>query len=244
MTNTDYGAVALVGSGEYLPQMDDVDQVLLATLGDGPHTVALLPTASALEPGMPQHWNGLGLRHFQKFGVNVEPLLVLSREDAHQQAIVDGLARSNFMYFSGGNPQHIVATWRDTPAWAMLQERRRQGAVLAGCSAGAMMMGGMTINIRQTFSGGGPEWVPALGVVPELAILPHFDRMRQRATPERFAAMLESAPEGITVIGVDEDTALVRFRTHWQVLGLQGVSVFDREGREKRYRSGEHVPLG
>ena len=47
--------------------------------------------------------------------------------------------------------------------------------------------------------------------------------------------MLDSVPEGITVIGVDEDTALVRFRTHWQVLGLQGVSVFDRERREKRY---------
>ena len=64
MTNTEYGAVALVGSGEYLPQMDDVDQALLSTLGDGPHTVALLPTASALEPGMPQHWNGLGLATF------------------------------------------------------------------------------------------------------------------------------------------------------------------------------------
>ena len=29
MTNFDFGAVALVGSGEYLPQMDEVDQALL-----------------------------------------------------------------------------------------------------------------------------------------------------------------------------------------------------------------------
>lgn len=244
MTNTEYGAVALVGSGEYLPQMDHVDRVLLATLGDGSHTVALVPTASALEPGMPEHWNGLGVAHFQKFDVWVEPLMVLSREDTHKQTIVDSLARSNLIYFSGGNPVHIVETWRDSPAWAMLQQRQGLGAVLAGCSAGAMMMGGVTLNIRQAFSGNGPEWIPALGVIPELAILPHFDRLRQRASPEQFAAMLNSVPDGISVIGVDEDTALVRFRTHWQVLGLQGVSLFDRQHRETRFASGEHVPIG
>jgi cyanophycinase len=241
---TEYGAVALVGSGEYLPQMEDVDRMLLATLGDGPHTVALVPTASALEPGMPEYWNRLGLLHFQRFGVQVEPLLVLGREDAHRQPNVDSLAESDFIYFSGGNPLHIVEAWRDTPAWAMIQERRRQGAVLAGCSAGAMMMGGVTLNIRTAISGGAPEWVPALGVVPELAILPHFDRLRERTTPDRFAALLECVPEGITVVGVDEDTALVRFRTHWQVLGRQGVSIFDGAGHETRYAAGEHVPLG
>jgi cyanophycinase-like exopeptidase len=105
-------------------------------------------------------------------------------------------------------------------------------------------MGGMTISIRQALTGGAPEWVPALGVIPELAILPHFDRMRERTTHDRFAALLASAPEGITVVGVDEDTALVRFRTHWQVLGDKGVSLFDRHGRETRFASGEHVPLG
>ncbi len=43
------GPVALVGSGEYLPQMNEIDRMLLDSLGEGPKRVALLPTASGLE---------------------------------------------------------------------------------------------------------------------------------------------------------------------------------------------------
>ena len=66
------GAIALVGSGEYLPVMDDVDRVLLDTLG-GPALahVVVIPTASGLEPGMPEQWNARGVAHFRRLGAQV-----------------------------------------------------------------------------------------------------------------------------------------------------------------------------
>ena len=33
----------------------------------------------------------------------------------------------SFFYFSGGNPQHVVATWQDTPAWECLLQRWQHG---------------------------------------------------------------------------------------------------------------------
>lgn len=49
------GALALVGSGEYLPQMDQIDRFLLDTIGGAAGAkVVLLPTASGLELGSPE----------------------------------------------------------------------------------------------------------------------------------------------------------------------------------------------
>jgi cyanophycinase len=237
------GAIALVGSGDYLPVIDDVDRALIDTLG-GPANarVVVIPTASGLEPGMPAQWNERGVAHFRRLGADVTPIMVLDHDAALDPGLTDTLAQANFFYFSGGNPQHVVAVWQDTPAWECLVQRWQQGAVIAGCSAGAMMLGGFTFNIRRAIGGGTPEWLPALGVLPRIATLPHFDQLRRRAAPGLLEGLLESRPDDVTVVGVDEDTALIRFSGFWQVLGRQSVSVFSRDG-ETRYSAGERVPL-
>jgi cyanophycinase-like exopeptidase len=69
-------------------------------------------------------------------------------------------------------------------------------------------------------------------------VLPHFDRMASRMGRETLALLAASVPMGLTLIGVDEDTALVRLPdgppsagpSLWQVMGRQGVSVFTADG--------------
>ncbi|HEX2910771.1 MAG TPA: Type 1 glutamine amidotransferase-like domain-containing protein [Chloroflexia bacterium] len=248
------GAVALVGSGEYLDVMNETDHLLLNTLG-GPETarVAVIPTASGLEPGNPERWNEMGVRHFSKLGAQVEPVWLIGREDASAEKVLDILKRSNFFYFSGGNPNHLIESLRDTPAWQIIREAHARGAVLAGCSAGAMAFGGYTINIRAAMSGQPPQLVRALGLIPGLITFPHFDRMRagRFVNPAQFKDFLTGAPqeEALTIIGVDEDTALVHFpnqqegKRAWQVSGRQTVSVFDKEGNAIVYSNGEQVLL-
>jgi hypothetical protein len=61
-----------------------------------------------------------------------------------------------------------------------------------------------------------------------------------------------SLPDGLTLIGVDEDTALVNFdgcgatetASAWQVLGRQGVSLIDAARGETRFAAGAQVELG
>lgn len=242
------GALALLGSGEYLDVMNDIDRLLLATVGGvASAQVVLLPTASGLEPGAPERWNQLGQRHFQALGAKVMPLSVVTREDAEDTAILEVLREANVFYFSGGSPLYLIETLRGTRAWATIVARYREGAVLAGCSAGAIMLGEYTFNHRAVLAGQPPAWQPALGVIPGLAVIAHFDRFRRRFDPEALPALVSSAPVGTTLIGIDEDTALLRLPSdtgyRWQVYGRQTVSILRRNGQPAIYAAGETVPL-
>jgi cyanophycinase len=243
------GALALVGSGEYLPHMAETDRFLLDTVG-GPALarVVVIPTASALELGMPERWNTMGVAHFRALGAQVSPVMLLTRDDAHDQQVLADLRGADMYYFSGGNPEHVIETLRDTPAWQIIRAGYLAGAVLAGCSAGAMMLGGYTLSVRAVMRGEPPRWLPGLGIAPGIVLMPHFDRMADYAGAEVFRAILAAAPPNSTLVGVDEDTALVHVpaaaEQRWQVIGRQTVSVFDHQGGRAIYRAGDAVVLG
>lgn len=245
------GAMALVGSGEYTGAMGATDSWLLASLG-GPARarVALIPTASALEPGQPARWNALGAAHFGALGARVTPLSLLGREDALARATADALHEANFYYFSGGNPEHLAETLAGSPAWEVIRARHGAGAVVAGCSAGAMMLGSYLLRVRAIREGQAPSWRQGLGLAAGLAVLPHFDRISGFLDEERVRQVLAAAPPGVTVVGIDEDTALVRLPREgagprrWRVMGRQTVAVFDEAGAATVYRAGEAVALG
>ncbi len=224
------GALALLGSGEYTAAMDETDRALLAPYRPTP-SVALLPTASGLEPGMPATWNDRGAQHFARLGAMVAKIPLVVRQDAFDASLLDLLSGHQLYYFSGGQPDYVIETLCDTPAWALIRAARADGAALAGCSAGAMMLGGSCLSVRSIRAGDSPRYTPGLGVVPQLAILPHFDRMRGLFTPQVFERALASAPAGVTLVGIDEDTALVwSNETGWRVSGRRGVTIFAAGG--------------
>lgn len=249
-SDTKTGAIALVGSGEYTAAMEETDLYLLETVG-GLETarVVIMATAAGLEdPSSPARWTQMGLGHFTKLGAKVEAAEILGRKDSEDPRWLPLLQQANFFYFSGGNPQHLIESMRDTPAWDVIRSKWSAGAVLAGCSAGAMAIGGHTANIRSIRMGSGPTWSPALGVLPKFITMPHFDRMAGFIGEAMFQQMINSAPAGSILLGVDEDTALVRTingngTPEYRVMGRQTVSVFDGEGRPTVYRSEQSVPL-
>lgn len=242
------GAVALLGSGEYLPVMNDPDRLLLETIG-GPASarVALIPMASGLEPGAPERWNQLGLDHFRELGVEAMALPLVTREDAEAEALLEQLRLANVFYFSGGSPPYLVETLRGTRAWMIIESRHRQGAAVAGCSAGAIMLGAYRFNLRAVMEGAAPAWESAMGVVPGLAVLAHFDRASRRFGLDAIRDLLGSAPPGVIAVGIDEDTVLLRVPTmtggQWQVQGRQTVTIFPGRGQPTIYKAGEIVPL-
>lgn len=253
------GPIALVGSGEYLPQMENIDRLLLERVGGGSARVVLLATAAGLEaPTSPQRWSRMGVEHFARLGARAEPVGILVRGDAFDPRWLPLLEAADFIYFSGGSPQHVIQTLDNSPAWDVIRARHAAGAVLAGCSAGAMAFGALTMQPRTLWRRGPgeidgprtPDWYPALGLLERVIVLPHFDRMASRMGREALALLAASVPVGLTLIGVDEDTALVRIddRPHsdgpfpWQVMGRRGVSVFTADG-EVRYTAGATVAL-
>src|SRR5213594_1210785 len=214
------GRLLLVGSGEFTPVMAGVDREILAGIPkERPH-VAIIPTASGLED-TPQSWSEMGIAHFAALGAEARPVMVLLREDAHAERWIDALADVDWMYFSGGRPQHAISVLERTPFWAEVARRHRNGAVLAGSSAGAMMLGEKSYAPDDFDENGLPQRVSVrdgLGVLDGHFVIPHFDLLDQFPA-ERIRAWVAVWPEGLRGIGIDEDTAIVEGVDGWTVRG-------------------------
>jgi cyanophycinase-like exopeptidase len=130
------GALALVGGAEWTDGCD-VDAELLRA--SGVQDVVVLPTAAAFEQP------DVAVEHarawFSKLGATVTALRVLSRRDALDPAHADAVRVARFIYLSGGSPLHLRSVVKETPLWDALVDAWHAGAVVAGSSAGAMVLG-------------------------------------------------------------------------------------------------------
>jgi len=230
------GPVALVGSGEFLDLMVPVDAELL----DGrPQRAVFLPTASAEEgPERVRYWTELATAHYVAMGVEPVPLEVLDREDAERPELASKVTGAGLVYLSGGNPGYLVHTLAGTAVWQAILEAWRSGAALAGCSAGACALSRVADDFRHPgrYSGEG------LAVVPQLVVLPHFDRFEQWMPGLADRTMARTPPE-TTLIGIDEETALVAAGDDFIVRGNKSVWRIDRDGTRLQFKAGERLEL-
>jgi cyanophycinase-like exopeptidase len=235
------GPIALVGSGEFLSGMVEVDAYLLGLLARERPRVAIVPTAAAEEgPASVDRWAQLGIVHFQGLGAEPVPVLIGDRDEANDPDRARALADSDLIYFSGGDPAYLVQTLADTAAMTAIKGVHAAGAALAGCSAGAMALAGSTLHWRASRTGPA-SWLPGWGIVPALGVLPHFDRMLRNRS-EWVDTLVAAAPAGVTVVGIEEHTALLGVDDEWRVFGAGGVHVY-AAGSSRAYVAGQTVPL-
>jgi len=234
------GLIALAGSGEYLPVMDEVDRFLLANCGAQARgaRVVCLPTAAGQEGQSSWgRWMQMGEQHFRRLGAEVTALPIIDRLSADDPQYAATLQAADLVYFSGGNPLYLFETLNGSGAWEALQKAWERGAVYAGCSAGAMILGQEIPNFRAAALTN----VRAFGLLPARMVFPHFDRWKL-ARAAMLAPLRRRLKADEYALGVDEETALVgRLETpEWTVLGRQTVSVITRAG-VRVYKSGEQV---
>ncbi|HZY43380.1 MAG TPA: Type 1 glutamine amidotransferase-like domain-containing protein [Anaerolineae bacterium] len=231
------GTLALVGAGEFLDAMNTVDRALLDRSGG--LRVAVLPTASAPDgPGVPERWAKLGIEHFNALGAQTDGVMALDRESCNDQSIADRVSAANLVYFSGGKPDYLYETLVDTSVWAAVKSVYDRGGVIAGCSAGAMIMGAYVPSFKMQL--GLPHivsWQPAFGLVKNSIVVPHYNEF-----PEFVSRLMFRAPKGTTMIGMDGNTALVGSNNSWLVMGQLRVTL-RIEGKTMRYLNGQSVQL-
>jgi cyanophycinase len=233
------GLIALLGSGEYLPVMDEVDKFLLANCGADGHAprVVCLPTAAGQE-GMRSwgRWMKMGEDHFRRLGADVQSLPIIDRASAENPQFEPALEAADLIYFSGGNPNYLYQTMKESRTWLAAQKAWARGAAYAGCSAGAMILSSSMPDFRRV--GFGKH--QGFGIVPAAFILPHFDAIP--AIWKSFVlALTKRLKKGETLIGVDEDTALIgKLGGSWQVHGRQTVSLYTRDGKQV-FAAGQEV---
>jgi cyanophycinase len=233
------GLIALVGSGEYLPVMEEVDRYLLDSLKiTGRHArVVCLPTAAGREGEQSvTRWSNMGIQHFNKLGADVHALPIIDRASADDVQYESVLENADLIYFSGGDPGYLYSTMKDTCGWYAANRAWSQGAIYAGCSAGAMILA----NRMPSFRLAGTQ--EGFGVLPVEFIVPHFDAIPAIWKPIVFA-LQKQLKDDQRMIGIDEDTALIgSLHGEWKTMGKSQAHVFSRD-QKNTYNSGDAVPL-
>lgn len=230
-SNLQNGTLALVGSGEYLSDMEEVDRYLLERTPSTPRVVCL-PTAAGKE-GQESiaRWSEMGKEYFSRLGTDAQSVAVIDRETAMDGNLANQIGEANFVYLSGGGPSYLYETLVDTKAWDAILGVLEKGGVVAGCSAGAMIWG-------ERMPGFLPPpfpWKPGFNIVSGASMLPHYDEL-----PGFIARIYRSINfTRPTLIGIEGYTALVVKDGQFEVRGKGGVTVW-KNGR-KRFTEGESI---
>jgi cyanophycinase len=206
------GTLALVGGGEWTDGCT-FDRELLDAAGGA--EVLVLPTAAAYEH--PDRAVANAVKWFSSLGGSARGLMVLARPDAENDANAAEVRAARFVYLAGGSPLHLRSVLKDSAVWDALVNAFADGAVVAGSSAGAMVLCDPMVDPR------GGAFTLGLGLVEQLAIIPHHNAF----SADKEHRTLQLAPRGLPIAGIDEATALVRAPDgSWRAAGAGDVEVF------------------
>lgn len=242
------GALALVGSGEYLPVMQDLESALLNSgISNGkPNIFLQIPTAAGEESTERlKFWESRGADQARRIGTVQEFLPIFKREDAFNDKYISLVKSAALIYFSGGDPGYLANSLYETPLWDEIKKNWLAGASLAGCSAGAMALSSDVPNFFRMKE----EGIPGLNVIPHLRPIPHYNKFFGWI-PDSAAKIVMKAPDGTVIIGIDEDTALVTgldkdtslTENSWRVYGEGSVHILSG-APTARFKVGELVNL-
>ncbi len=221
--------IALVGGDEFRHGCEAMDAAILEATGARRPRVSIVPTAAAAQNPAKAASNGVSW--FSALGADASAVMALGPADAADPDLLAPLERADVVYLTGGDPAHLLRTLRGSLLLAALRDALARGAVLAGSSAGAMVLGS-----RMRYRG----WSDALGIMKGVTVLPHHER----ADPDVVAAELAGeAPPGQTVLGIDAMTACFGAGNGWTALGPGAVTVY-KDGAWRRYADGDSVSIG
>ena len=206
------GPLALVGGDEWSDGCTFDVELLASSGGD---EVLVLPTAAAYEH--PERKVATAEKWFAGLGGRVRGLMVLTRSDAQDKANAEVVRAAKFVYLSGGSAMHLRSVLKGSVLWQALVDAWRDGAVVAGSDAGAMVLTDPMVDPR------GGALTVGLGMVENLAVVP---RLGHESAEKVHRSLALAAPD-LPVVGVPERTALIRDSDgSWRQTGAGEVQVF------------------
>jgi len=214
MADDRLGTLALLGGGEWGDGSRELDAELLAA--SGAHEVLVLPTAAAFEH--PERAVERARAHFDGLGASVDGPMVLHRAEAQESELAARASEARFVYLADGSPMHLRSVLKDSALFEALSRAYHEGAVIAASGAGATVLCDPMVDPR------GGAYTVGLGLVVGLAVFPYHgtaaDHLRERS--------IDLLPASAVLVGVDEETALVRDPGgSWRVAGQGEVTRYE-----------------
>lgn len=172
--------------------------------------------------------------------------------------IIAPLLLANVLFMGAGSPTYAVRQLQDSLAWHTFLVRHRLGAAIVLASAAAIAASVQCLPVYEIYKVGADlHWYPGLDLFGpyglSLCLVSHWDNTEGgaeldtsrgfigRARFERLRAML---PPQVTVVGLDEHTALALDlpAQTCRVMGRGGVCLC-RGGAERRFEHGQNFPI-
>ena len=218
------GHLLLIGGAEDKLRQRQILARFVSLAGGTDARVVVISTASSLGDEATE----LYLSLFRQMGVgDVRGMRPLVREDANDRRLVSALEDATGIFMTGGNQLRLASVIGGTQLGKALVERHRQGAIIAGTSAGASAIASHMVAFGT--SGATPkqrmtQMSAGLGLLPGALVDQHFE---QRNRFGRLLALVAQSP-ALLGVGIDEDTAaLVSPKGILEVLGKGSVTILD-----------------
>jgi len=209
------GYLLLEGGAEFGGRMQDPDLKAIVLAGGFDAPIRIIPTAAAPDNNHKRAGNN-GVRWFQSLGAkDVVSLALIDKPSANDEKIAKSLRNAKLIYMLGGFTGYLGETLKGSGAWEAVLEAYRDGAVIAGSSAGAMIMCEFYYDLNQG------QVISGLSLVKNSLVLPHHNTFGKSWA----SRLLEIAQ--VTLIGIDEQTGMINNGAEiWTVHGRGNVTLY------------------
>ncbi len=227
------GYILLAGGAEFGGRMVFPDQRAIYLAGGAGVPVRIIPAAAAPDNNH-IHAGDNGVRWFEKLGAkDVASLELIDRASADREDIVAELRNTRLIYLLGGFPTHLYRSLAGSHAWQVILDAHREGAVIAGSSAGAMVL------CSHFFDPYSNELLEGLNLVPDACVLPHYSSFGRH-----WVKRLQAALPQVALIGIEEQTAAISDGEQgaWTVSGKGQVTLVKGD-RKRVFSRGESFRL-
>jgi cyanophycinase len=225
------GFLLLEGGAEFGGAMCEPDLRAIELAGGFDAPIRILPTASAPDNNHARAGNN-GARWFRGLGArDVESLPLIDKVSANDPQIIESLRSAKLIYLLGGFTHYLGQMLLGSRAWEATLEAYQDGAVLAGSSAGAMVL------CEHYYDPSKEKVECGLNLVPHACVLPHHNTFGKN-----WAGKLKALLPGVTLLGIDEYTGMLLEDGEWTVYGSGGVALYQGEEIET-YASGKMFKL-
>lgn len=240
------GLVVLFGSGETSPHGRKVFEWVLRRLPANPR-MALLETPAGFEVnsarviGRVAEFLQVRLQNFMP-EISVVPArrrgTALSPDEL---SVVSPLLDADVIFMGPGSPTYAVRQLKDSLAWQIIVARHLMGGSVVLASAAAIAVSRFALPVYEIFKVGEDlHWKDGLDLFGlyelPLVFIPHWnnhdggdelDTSRCFMGKDRFEELMLQLPLGVTVLGIDESTALIMDlrKMEARVIGQGGVTL-------------------
>lgn len=210
------GYLLLEGGAEFGGHMSEPDLRAIELAGGFEAPIRIIPTAAAPDINH-KRAGGNGVRWFNHLGAkDVDVVYIIDKSSANDSTLAASIRTSKLVYLLGGFPRYLGETLANSLAWQAALDAYQDGAVIAGSSAGAMVL------CEHYYDPYEKKLLQGLNLISRTCVLPHHNSAGKAWAKH----LLESLPDSV-LIGIDEGTGLINdLDGKWTVYGAGQVTLY------------------